>query len=181
MSDPFDQFVSTKAAEASNTGGDLNLVREKEIWLDKIDELYALAEKSLSAYTVDGRIKLTKSDRMLYEELLGNYSVKAMSITIGREVVELEPVGTFLIGARGRIDVKGPRGTARLVVVPPGATEARIRIIDSSSPKEDALTTEKRPKPEDWVWKISTAPPRVTYIDLDEDTFRSTLMGVVNG
>jgi len=39
----------------------------------------------------------------LDEEQIGSYQAPQMIVTIGRKAVRLEPVGTFIIGAKGRV------------------------------------------------------------------------------
>lgn len=176
MSDKFDQFVK-KQVEASR---EIDLAQEKEIWLKKLDQLYGLVEESLAAYTKNGSISVRYTDMPLTEELLGTYVVKAADIAIGGQRVKLKPVGTFLIGARGRVDMTGPRGVTRFTIVPPDATAPRVRVT-VQMPGQTTPSNEPVAAPETWVWKIATPPPQVTYIDLTLETFRDALIGVVNG
>ncbi|WDD93054.1 hypothetical protein Bsp3421_003100 [Burkholderia sp. FERM BP-3421] len=180
MSDNFDEFVRSHVEAASNEK--LDLETEKAFWLTRLDELYALVSSSLRQYTDKGNIAVHIEDVDLCEEQLGTYRAKAARIVIGNNLVRLDPVGTFLVGARGRVDMTGPRGVARFMIVPPDSKGLRV-IINAVRLDEvgDAPTVPAVPPPETWVWKIATPPPRITYIDLNEDSFRSTLMGVVNG
>lgn len=177
MSDKFEEFVR-QLNESAGVGEDgIDLVAEKKLWFRKADEFYALVRDSLSEFTSTGMASLDFVDITLSEEMLGTYNMKEARISLGRQTVKLTPVGTFLVGARGRIDMKGPRGVARFVVVPPGTREPRIRI---SFKKENASSDPVAP-PETWTWKIATSPPRVTYIDVTKESFREALMGVING
>jgi hypothetical protein len=40
---------------------------------------------------------------------------------------------------------------------------------------------EEEPKDIEWDWKIATPPPRIQYINLEQDTFLEALMEVVGG
>jgi hypothetical protein len=177
MSDKFEEFVRQLNESAGVGDEGIDLMAEKEMWLRKADEFYSLVRDSLSEFTSTGMASLDFVDISLSEEMLGTYSMKEARISLGRQIVKLTPIGTFLVGARGRIDMKGPRGVARFVVVPPGTREPRIRI---SFEKKDAPSDPIAP-PETWIWKIATSPPRVTYIDVTKESFREALMGVVNG
>ncbi|AQV15308.1 MULTISPECIES: hypothetical protein [Acinetobacter calcoaceticus/baumannii complex] len=178
MSNNFDQFIQKHVKETKTV--ELDLEKEKSIWLDNIDKFYELAKKSLEKYIDNKTITFTYVDRILTEELLGSYSVKEVQITIGREVVKLCPIGTFLIGARGRIDMIGPKGKVRFTIVPPTSTGPKItfRVVGES---ENEQSEDPVVPPEMWVWKIATPPPRISYIDLTCETFQSALMEVING
>lgn len=180
MNNKFDQFIKDQTQSMKEDDGGLSIQDEKKMWIEKLDELYELIEKSLSEYTHTKDVKIEYQDINLFEELLGAYSVKAANITIGKQVVKLVPLGTFLIGARGRVNVVGPKGDARLLIVPPNATTLAVRV-SVVTPGQKAPEELPSAPPNTWVWKIATPPPRVTYIDLNEESFREVLMGVVNG
>jgi len=174
MNTKFDQFIQEHIASLPAQAIDLET--EKNLWLKKLDDLYELVERSLAPHLKPGSIRLISRTIELHEEQLGNYQVPAIDIAVGRAIVELVPIGTFLIGVRGRVDMTGPRGTARLVIAPEGSTTPTFRITTP------LLDPAQHPEsPEAWVWKISTPPPRITYIDLTEESFRETLMGVIDG
>jgi hypothetical protein len=117
----------------------------------------------------------------LTEEQLGSYPAKAGRIVIGNQVVELKPLGTFLIGARGRVDMVGPRGIARFVIVPPDAKGFTVRV-SVVKPGERPTSPEKPTVPPSaWRWKLVTSPPRISYIELTQESFRDALVGVVDG
>lgn len=171
MNTKFDLFVKEHAGALAENSADLE--EEKKIWLSKLDELYALVKASLSGHLENGGgVKFDLSEVDIYEDQLGTYAVPFATITIGRQVVKLIPKGTFLIGVAGRVDMTGPRGVVRFVIVPRDAVEPRFRALDNIASLE---------LPRDWIWKISSPPPRITYMDLTEDAFRDALMGVVNG
>jgi hypothetical protein len=50
-----------------------------------------------------------------------------MILKIGRQEIVMTPIGTLLIGAKGRVDVVGPAGRARLVLVNSQASGPTIR------------------------------------------------------
>lgn len=159
---------------------ELDLEKEKLLWLDNIKKFYKLAKESLDKYIDNGTVTFRYIDRTLTEELLGTYPVQEVQITIGREVVKLCPIGTFLIGARGRIDMIGPKGKVRFTIVPPASTGPQV-IVRIDDELENEQSSDPVVPPEMWVWKIATPPPRISYIDLTTETFQSALMEVING
>jgi hypothetical protein len=179
MSDKFDEFIQKHIASETG-GGTFDPEAEKAMWLGKLQALYALVKASLSEHIDAGKVTLTFQEIALMEEALGVYKVLEASISIGRQVVKLTPVGTFLIGARGRVDMRGPRGVARFLIVPPGSTAPRVRVA-VVEPGKPPPAREAVAPPETWVWKIAGSPPRITYADLTPDSFRDVLMGVMDG
>lgn len=160
----------------------LTLAREKQLWLDQLAQLYLFVDEALAEFIVQEQIQVTRRSVDLYEEQLGAYSAQAATIRIGRQIVELEPIGTFLIGARGRVNMNGPRGIARFIIVSKDASSPRWRVdIQSPGQAGSASSPPEAFKPEDWVWKISTPAPRISYIELTPESFQEMLMGVIDG
>lgn len=178
MSDAFNDFIKKKAEIPEKKG--LSLDDELRIWREKLEELYKLMRETLSESIEAGSVVVSMHDMRLHEEQLGSYKVPAAKITIGRNVVTLTPIGTFLIGARGRLDMKGPFGLVRFVIVPPDSTGIRVHVyVDGEG--AGLGKTEAVAPPETWVWKIATPPPRVSYKELSSETFQSALMEVLGG
>ena len=94
----------------------------------------------------------------------------------------MTPVGTLLIGAKGRVDVVGPAGRARLVLVNSEASSPptiKVRVSIGGKPEPPAVAAP--PKQIKWGWKIATSPPTVRYIELTQDSLFQALMEVANG
>lgn len=177
----FSDFVKQQIGPVDDEST-LTLAREKQLWLDQLAQLYRFVDETLAEFIDQKQIQVTQRTVDLYEEQLGAYPAPALTIRIGRQIVELEPIGTFLIGARGRVNMNGPRGIARFVIVAKDASSPRWRV-DVQSPAQ-ALSAAPSPaafKAEDWVWKISTPAPRINYIELTPESFQETLMGVIDG
>ncbi len=68
-------------------------------------------------YIRKGEIKSEYRDITLNEENIGSYIARQMILRIGRQQVTMTPIGTMLIGAKGRVDVVGSAGRTRLVLV----------------------------------------------------------------
>lgn len=183
MTDKFDEFIKSQTKKAA--AGDTEQItpeREKELWLNKLIELYTLVDKSLNTYVKSGDVTIARVPVVLNEDQLGSYKADQLEITIGRQLVRLKPVGTFLIGARGRVDMVGPRGSVRFLVVPPASNKPTFKVIVSIAGEERKTPGEPEHIPfEEWVWKIATLPPQITYLNLTSESFREALVKVVNG
>ncbi|MBN4082500.1 hypothetical protein JYT13_01690 [Mariprofundus ferrooxydans] len=134
----------------------------------------------LKSHIESGKLTLTTRSICLREEYIGSYDVDALDIILGDTKITLTPIGTNLIGAKGRVDMKGPRGTVKFVLVPKDSSSPSISIQVRIQGKD--MPTKEETKPiADWGWKISTPPPRISYIELEEESFQTALMEVVNG
>jgi hypothetical protein len=104
-----------------------------------------------------------------------------MAIFLGSDKVILEPIGTLVIGARGRVDMIGPAGTAKFILTGKHANGTRISFGITG---ENKVAMQARIEPaaaDELVWKLATPPPKVRFIELKPETFFSALTEVVNG
>ncbi|MEV4782036.1 hypothetical protein [Burkholderia sp. LMU1-1-1.1] len=173
MTDKFMQFIQEQTAVASDeTAGAMSIEQDKRRWLSKLDELKKLVNDWLNAYVEKG-IKTSTRMVPLTEEQTGTYQAPQIEITVGQAVVKLKPIGTFLIGAWGRVDMEGPRGVCRLILVPKRAKNPLFAFDEKPIPEQVAMP--------DLVWKIMPAPPALAYIELTREMFLDMLMKVVRG
>lgn len=112
--------------------------------------------------------------------MLGAYEVDEMWIAIGEAEVRLSPVGAVVIGGRGRVDLIGPFGDVRMLLVEPGAVEPGARFNIRRKGVRRAPSPPEVPVAE-CVWKFITDPPSVRFIDLNEETFFEAVLAVANG
>jgi hypothetical protein len=106
-----------------------------------------------------------------------------MTIKIGGKKISFEPIGTLLIGSRGRVDVIGPFARTQLILL-----SDRIKVLSDlihvSVSVGGKLPMRPKPKPPSeikWVWRILTRPPRREIIEMSKDNFLNLLVEVSNG
>ncbi len=170
----FDQFVDQLTLSDQQAKEDYS--RELNEWKKYLESLYNDIASYLKPYLDSGKIKIRYDDKQISEEEVGLYTVKSATISIGSQSILLDPIGAFIIAARGRVDMVGPRGAVRLVLVDKNSSGPRIKahtlIRDAEPPVPPAVL--------EWSWKIVTEPPDIRYIDLDQDVFQKAMMSVVN-
>jgi hypothetical protein len=155
--------------------------KERDEWLDSLQQLYKSIEEYLCEYIKAGAIKLRDSMIELNEENIGVYKAKRLVIAIGAQEIVFTPVGTLLIGSKGRVDIEGSAGNSRLVLInkntthPTQMVRATVRII----PPEGGPTPS--PKEIEWAWKIVSRPPAMRFTELNKETLFEMLMEVSNG
>lgn len=160
----FAEFVKRQQVSL-NGETDVDWAKEREEWLDHLATLYQSIELFLKDYLDQGAIRISYRAIDLNEEEIGHYTAREMMIQIGRQQVTLIPIGTMLIGTKGRVDVEGTAGRGRLVLKDKRSTRPEIH----------------KGKVIEWVWKISTPPPSISYLDLTKESFFDLLMEVTNG
>jgi len=177
----FDAFVKSQQPTEPERKS-IDWANERDTWLRDLNELYKTIESFLAKYISDGTITREYREIQLNEENIGSYTARRMILRIGRQEITLTPVGTLLIGARGRVDVVGPAGRTRFVLVDSKASRPQIKMsvqIGGKPPKETPKETLL--KEIKWAWKIATSPPTIQYIELTQDSVFQALMEVANG
>jgi len=172
----FGAFVKRQQTAAGD-GERVDWAKERDDWLDHLKELYDKTESFLAEYIRTGEIKLSYRDIPLNEENIGSYSAPQMILKIGRQEITMTPVGTLFFNMKGRVDVVGPAGQTRLVLVDSEASGPPRKVtVSIGKPKVEAA-----PKEIKWAWKIATSPPTIQYIELAQDSLFQALMEVANG
>ncbi|MDR2825867.1 MAG: hypothetical protein LBV76_03605 [Deltaproteobacteria bacterium] len=176
MSLQFDEFISKKL----ETIPEKSYEDEKTVWLAHLDELYQTTASYLKNYVDKKQITIEYKDVMLYEEQLGSYEAKSQIITIGKDKITLNPIGTFLIGAKGRVEISGKRGEAALVLVDneskgPRVT-ARVSALGQAKPIEEKVQREVI-----WTWKYVTYAQGISFHELTEEQFLDIIMTLIDG
>lgn len=174
----FDEFI----AEQTTKSDEPEIDRDEELkeWEKQLDRFYQMVESFLYSYIKEGKVQCHYDKKQLHERLLGSYQAKSLVLEIGRNEIDFNPVGTFLIGAKGRVDMIGNYGTVKFVLVPRDSSGPKISVKIWSE-KEDPPPEEHVDPVAQWDWKIATRPPNIEYVELQEESFKDAIMEVLNG
>lgn len=177
----FDEFVKHQqqgAAVAVSVDWD----KQRDEWLARLNALYARVESLLDKYLSSGQIQFKYKIVELTEEYIGSYSATQMTLWIGRKEVLLVPIGTLLIGAKGRVDVIGPAGRAEILLVDKRAA-GPASLIHVSVGIGGKLPTPPSESPEaiEWEWKVVTRPPERRFVEITQESLFQLIMEVANG
>lgn len=180
----FNSFVQRQQQKATEEQA-IDWNKEKQEWLEYLEKLYTDIESYLADYIAAGSITLKSSTIELNEENIGTYQAPRLFINIGAQQISLTPIGTLLIGTKGRVDVEGSSGTARLILVDRNATAprivSRVTVVGPNGVVTTHSSSDSPPETIDWTWKIVTKPPIMNFIDLTKETLFEMLMEVSNG
>lgn len=178
----FDEFIRRQRAAKEATSKSFDPERELQEWRQYLKTLYDTIEQFMASYIEQGSAEIDYRDIELNEEFSGPYKVEQMSLTIGASIVTFKPVGTMLIGSKGRVDVQGPRGAGRLALVGKNISRARqmisVTIVNPASPQNEKPNQKQQPI--EWVWKIITPAPQMQFIDLTENSFFTLIISVAD-
>jgi len=178
----FDEFLSAKEKEQDDIPK-IDWEAEKAEWLSYLDSLYNLFHKCLDDYVKKGKIKISYDEISVTEEYVGSYKAKRMIIELAGEKIILKPVGTNIIGAKGRVDITGKYGSAKIVLVDSRMKGIGDHIKVSTHAAKETLKEDKKYHEETiiWEWKFVTAPPARLYQPINEETIYSVIMELSNG
>jgi hypothetical protein len=179
----FDEFVRQEQAAARiSREKPVDWQAEKNAWLHQLDLLYAEVTGYLKPYEGSG-VTVERRPIELSEDYIGRYSADAMDIIIGSKTITLEPVGTLLVGSKGRVEVAGPLARAQLLLLDSRvkSTSELIHISISVNSGPPAPPPHEPPSDIIWVWRIVTRPPRREILELNRDSFLNLLVEISNG
>ena len=173
----FDDFIKKTNARTQNSMVDWDEQRDE--WLAHLKRFYAMVDRFIADYVANQQLSVTRSKKKINEENIGEYEVDVLSMNIASTTVTLTPIGTLLFGGKGRVDMVGPKGKVKFVLVPKGSSRPRIviRAVDPDKPSE----TSAEEVIGEWEWRIMTAPPQISYMPLNADAFYSAMLEVING
>lgn len=163
----FEDFLSQQESE-NNDSLVIDYEKDKQKWLAKIDEFYKLVQEYIRDYIKQGKISEEWRIVQLQEDHFGEYEVKQLTLKIGKKRLIFKPVGRFVIGCQGRIDLISDLGTVRFLLVPKNFDKPSTFFMRDFTPQTE------------WLWKIASRPPKVNYLEITEETFFEALMEVVN-
>ena len=177
MGKKFDEFVNKMDAEAKAKPKGFDPEKRIKKFQMLIEELYSEMNTWLQEGLQNGKIQTGLIPVSIKEELLGIYEVNDKWFQIGNARINLHPVGTILIGTDARIDLT--YRSKEIMIVRAG------KDIEYPGQKISIqVNGEKVPKKKDketLVWKYVKDNRRLSYIELNKDSFENLIMDLING
>lgn len=173
----FENLLNKHKSNSEETAIDWD--EQKKEWLAFIRQFYSAIESWLKPYRDAGKLSYEYKKNQITEDYLGTYDVDVMIVNFAGQKLNLEPVGTLLIGTKGRIDMEGARGRVQFILADKNSTGMKINvsIINGEVPEKN----EEHKEPE-WTWKIVLRESRrVSFVEFNEENFFDALMEVING
>jgi len=124
-------------------------------FFNHIDELFLKIEE----WSKNNGLITKRLDISISEEACGSYHIDKLLITDGdrNKVAEIVPVGAWILGANGRVDIKGHYETLILVDLDKGGPSTTITTEDGVAGKHTYTKSFYRGIDENgWYWIDST-------------------------
>lgn len=115
MADQLAEFLHSKNKKQSSANQGIDWQAKRDIWVRSVQNLYEVVENLLGKPIASKDITTRKFDEQVTEDLVGSYSIPHLEIAVGNERVEFQPKGVRVIGASGRVDLRGERDTVTLL------------------------------------------------------------------
>ena len=113
MRDQLDDFLRSRKQQA--TRPDIDWQAKKNAWVGSVERLYEFVREILRDSIESEDITLRTFHTDVTEDFVGTYSVPVLEMTVGNERVQFLPKGITVIGASGRVDIRGERDSVTLV------------------------------------------------------------------
>jgi hypothetical protein len=180
----FDQLVQKETQAVTDPAGKpVDWAAQREEWLKYLDQLYSFSEEALKEYVQAHQVSIDYENVVLVEEYIGRYTARQMIVRIGRKQVRFEPIGTLLVGTKGRVDAIGPFGKVPILLLDSEARSLQDMIkvsvnIGGAAPVPPIPRARREIK---WAWRIVSRAPDRKITELNKDNFLSLLTEVANG
>jgi hypothetical protein len=178
----FEEYIIANTKDESKG---IDVAKELGEWRTYLNKLYDnIVYIWLKDYISKGMVQVARKTKTIHEEFSGEYEAPALDIIFAGKTVRLDPIGTMLIGAKGRVNLIGKNGTATLILVDKKLDGPNIQVKMFTSKKERKDYEEKKkteqPKEVEWEWKVLLKAEYMRYVELDEDAFFDIIMDLTN-
>ena len=113
MKDQLVDFLRVRKQQA--TSQEIDWQAKKDTWVRSVETLYGLVQEMLRDSIASKDVTIRTFDTQVNEDFIGTYSIPVLEVTVGNERVEFRPKGITVIGASGRVDIRGERDTVTLL------------------------------------------------------------------
>ncbi len=105
---------------------DLETKHRVDEYLQRLHDLYT----QVRGWLADQPVRLSEKNVEVSEMLPGQYQAPSLEVAsqTGAPIAVLQPIGSWIIGALGRVDLNGTNDTAVLLYLPAGGGQWQISI-----------------------------------------------------
>jgi hypothetical protein len=106
------QFFSDKTKKAKPDH--IDWTAKRDAWVNAVQEFFRTIEEDFLKAAKEV-VEVTRTDKNVSEEPIGAYRIPELRLRVADEEVVFSPKGANVVGAKGRIDVRGDRGEATIL------------------------------------------------------------------
>ncbi len=110
--DQLQEFLHQK--KASHQPPETDWAARRDQWVAALAGLFNRIEKDFLGES-GGDVEIVRDRVSITESFIGTYEVPSLSLRVGDESVTFAPKGVNIVGAQGRVDVRGERGDRTLI------------------------------------------------------------------
>lgn len=119
---------------------EFNADKVREEWLSTLTRLLGQIKQWLQEAEAERLIQVKEKQISITEDRLGTYTAPSLALTVGKDTIEINPIGRTIIGFNGRVDMQSTRGTISLFystsedrwVYPAGTKPAEFPAVTES-------------------------------------------------
>ena len=175
----FDEFVKEQVARADELKFAIEIEWPERLatWQRELNQLYSDMEKYLKKYIKAGDIKKERDNITITEPNVSSYEVEQLTFFIGTEKIVARPIGTQLIGTKGRVDLISRRGSIKILLL---EKSSPVRKTSTSLSSHITCTYPRSLFHDNIVdeegWYITSPPPRIIVTAFNKSTFKEAIM-----
>lgn len=127
-----------------------NVKNKKDEFLSQIDILF----ESIKEWSSTANLEVSSSEININEEAFGPYNSLKLSIknSSGKEIAQIIPIGASIIGANGRVDIKGLYDNIIIVLLNKGGPKITITTMDGDKSSTESTPFYKGIDEDGWYW-----------------------------
>ena len=114
MPDQLVEFLRSKKREHA-ADQNINWQRKRDVWVQSVNSLYNQVGRILADSINSGDVTVDQVEMQIAEDFVGTYSIPKLELNVRGERVEFRPMGVTVIGASGRVDIRGERDVVTLL------------------------------------------------------------------
>lgn len=173
----FEEMLNKQSKEEKT----IDWEEQKKQWLCFIDLFYNQINQWLDPYITQHKLSIATNKISLTEDYIGTYEVDQWTVSLPNQTISFKPIGTLLIGTKGRIDMEGPRGRIQFILADKDSKGITFKASVSIGGEKSKESEPEQQKQIDWTWKIvSRASRRMSYDEFTEENFFNALMEISN-
>ena len=170
-------FINRLDEEAKKNRDDLEPEKRINAFNDQVNALYAEIDSWLLEEIESGKVKTGTVQINITEDRLGTYPVDEKWIQVGYARIQLQPIGTMLIGTDARIDMTYRNNDVMLI-------RAGVNVkspYDFLPAKENGRKPNEDETPGEMVWKYVKEGRQLSYVTLNKDRFEDLIIDIIDG
>jgi hypothetical protein len=113
MGDQLTEFLHSRKELAGKT--EIDWQARKNEWVRAVEGLQVLVLNMLKESIESKDVTTRAHDLEVTEDYVGTYTIPVLELIVGGERVEFRPKGVVVLGAEGRVDIRGGRDTVTLL------------------------------------------------------------------